>query len=78
MAFLATREVKRVCPAAQWQVSQAEVIRRAVAASDVPPGKIDPLAMLRELHAAGEGLSASAANAHLTQTRADRKKWRAS
>jgi len=64
--------------ATRWHVSQAEVIRRALAkaeenASDLQP---DPVEMLSALHRAGKGLSAEVANAYLKEVYEDRKKWR--
>ena len=62
--------------AKSWQVSQAEVIRRAVATADVPPPKLAPIDMLRQLHADGAGLSSEDAHAYLEAVREDRRKWR--
>ncbi len=61
--------------AAEWNVSQAEVIRRVVALAEVPE-KPDPLQLLAELHRDGEGLSDEEASAYLAEVRADRKAWR--
>lgn len=61
--------------AAQWQVSQAEVIRRIVAQTDAAT-RPDPVAMLESLHRAGEGLTAADAASYLTAVREDRKSWR--
>lgn len=61
--------------AAEWRVSQAEVIRRVVAQAEVPE-KPDPLQLLDELHRDGEGLSEEQASAYLAEVRADRKQWR--
>jgi hypothetical protein len=61
--------------AAVWKVSQAEVIRRAVAGANAPE-KPDPLRLLDELHRAGGGLSEEEASAYLDEVYADRKKWR--
>ena len=61
--------------ASLWHVSQAEVIRRAVA--DAEPGVApDSVAMLNELHSVGAGLSAAKAKAYLVDVRKDRKQWR--
>ena len=64
--------------AARWQVSQAEVVRRAVAQAENQPAmeKSDPVAMLKALHATGQGLSRETADAYLSQVYADRKHWR--
>lgn len=59
-----------------WKVSQAEVVRRAVSQAKTVTSKPDPVALLRRLHAAGEGLPAKAAKAYLAEVREDRKKWR--
>ena len=60
-----------------WQVSQAEVVRRAVAQAEsaAAPAKPDPIAMLRAYHAKG-GLDRVKAEAYLTELREDRKHWR--
>ena len=64
--------------ASLWQVSQAEVVRRTVAQAESVAGraKPDPLAMLEELHATGQGLDAKTAKAYLANVREDRKYWR--
>ena len=61
--------------AAQWKVSQAEVIRRVVAHTDVA-AKPDPIAMLHALHKSGGGLSAAKATTYLAAVQKDRKTWR--
>ena len=61
--------------AAQWQVSQAEVIRRVVASTDAAANP-DPVAMLDALHRAGGGLSAEEAASYLTTVHEDRQQWR--
>ena len=61
--------------AAQWQVSQAEVIRRVVASTNAAVNP-DPVAMLDALHRAGGGLTAEEAESHLTTVRGDRQHWR--
>ena len=64
--------------AALWQVSQAEVVRRAVAQAeaDSRQSRPDPVALLHDLHAQGHGLDPQKADAYLAEVRADRKKWR--
>ena len=64
--------------ASLWRVSQAEVVRRAVAQAESAAGgvKTDPIALLEELHASGEGLAPEAADAYLAQVREDRREWR--
>ncbi|MEO7360644.1 MAG: ribbon-helix-helix protein, CopG family [Gemmatimonadaceae bacterium] len=61
--------------AAQWQVSQAEVIRRVVASTDATE-KADPIAMLETLHRTGKGLLADEAKSYLSAVHEDRKSWR--
>jgi hypothetical protein len=62
-----------------WQVSQAEVVRRAVALADEQlPGKADAEALLKELHQSGKGLAREAAETYLAEARANRKHWRRS
>jgi hypothetical protein len=62
----------------RWNVSQAEVVRRAVAQAEsiAEPDKPDPIARLRELHASGHGLDPKTAEAYLTEIREGRKQWR--
>ncbi len=59
----------------QWQVSQAEVIRRVVAQTAVATIP-DPIALLDALHASGDGLGSEEAAAYLVRARADRSTWR--
>lgn len=61
-----------------WQVSQAEVVRRAVANAESATGipDNDPIAMLARLHASGQGLSPTAADEALNEVREGRKRWR--
>ena len=64
--------------AARWQVSQAEVVRRAVAQAEAQPAdsEPDPVALLRELHASGKGLDRKTADAYLAEVRRARNEWR--
>ncbi len=64
--------------ASQWQVSQAEVVRRSLEQAERlgQRGKPDPEALLSALHKTGAGLSAEAAANYLAEVREDRKKWR--
>ena len=64
--------------AATWRMSQAEVVRRAVAQAEsaVAAAKRDPIAALKKLHAAGQGLDPRVAATYLAQVRAGRKQWR--
>ena len=61
--------------AAEWSVSQAEVIRRVVAAA-AQPARPDPIAMLAALHRSGQGLAQRDAQEALTEIRKDRTHWR--
>ncbi len=71
------RRLKRLATA--WQVSQAEVVRRAVAlAEESDHSEPDPAAMLRALHQSGKGLVREQAEQYLTEVSADRKNWRSS
>ncbi|MEI7900345.1 MAG: hypothetical protein WCK89_08830 [bacterium] len=65
--------------ATRWQVSQAEVVRRALslAESERPPDAADPLAALKAYHAQG-GLDCGKAEAYLREVREDREHWRPS
>lgn len=65
--------------ALRWQVSQAEVVRRALSQAESLPDSRQPdvLAELKSYHAAAT-LDASKADSYLAQTRADRKRWRPS
>lgn len=71
-----TRSIKSL--AKLWKVSQAEVVRRAVSLAEKPTTKPDPVALLQQLHASGDGLVAETAKTYLTEVREDRKKWRGS
>ena len=70
------RRLKRL--ATRWQVSQAEVVRRAVAQAESQPEPPTPdaVAMLRQLLAGGQGLEPKEAESYLAQVNADRKRWR--
>jgi predicted transcriptional regulator len=65
--------------AARWQVSQAEVVRRALsqAESQSPPDAVDPLEALNAYHRAG-GLDRGKAEAYLREVSEDRAHWRSS
>jgi Arc/MetJ-type ribon-helix-helix transcriptional regulator len=69
------RRLRRL--ALRWQVSQAEVVRRALTQVESLPDTQPPdvLARLKSYHAASS-LDASAADAYLAHARADRKRWR--
>ncbi|MEO5711995.1 MAG: ribbon-helix-helix protein, CopG family [Luteolibacter sp.] len=63
--------------AATWRVSQAEVVRRAVAEVDkaILAKKPNPAALLRAFHARG-GLELEKADAYLAEVYENRKHWR--
>lgn len=60
-----------------WQVSQAEVVRRAVAQAESAAASIkpDPVVLLRDYHAKG-GLDRAKAEAYLVEVDENRKHWR--
>lgn len=62
--------------AALWKVSQAEVVRRAVLLAETPTPTADPVAMLRQLHRDGGGLTAAVADSYLSEIREGRTEWR--
>ena len=70
------RRLKRL--ASRWKVSQAEVIRRAVAQAEVQPDPLpdDPVSMLRRLHESSEAIDPKRAESYLAEVYADRKRWR--
>jgi Arc/MetJ-type ribon-helix-helix transcriptional regulator len=61
-----------------WNVSQAEVVRRAVqlAESALDKRESNPLSALKSLHANGGGLVREEAEAYLEEVRRDRRDWR--
>ena len=65
---------------AHWKVSQAEALRRSLAAAEArlksEPAKPNPAAMLRELFAPGRGLDPKKAGAYIAEVYEDRKRWR--
>lgn len=64
--------------ALMWRVSQAEVVRRALAQAEATAkaGKPELLALLHFVHAQGAGLDYKTAEAYLAMVREDRKLWR--
>ena len=63
--------------AAAWQVSQAEVVRRALSMAETSgPRSEDAASLLRELYDSGGGLVRESAENYLSAVRADRKQWR--
>jgi Ribbon-helix-helix protein, copG family len=69
------RRLKKL--ALRWQVSQAEVVRRALSQAEKLPAtqRLDLLARLKSYHTASTP-DTSAADAYLAQARSDRKRWR--
>lgn len=63
--------------ASLWRVSQAEVVRRAVAQveSASTPDRVKPAALLRAYHAKG-GFDRAKARVYLAEIHEDRKQWR--
>lgn len=62
----------------RWRVSQAEVVRRAVAQAEKNDieTRVDPVEQLESLHARGGGILREQAAAYLRQVRDDRETWR--
>ena len=61
----------------RWQVSQAEVIRRALSQAEKTGAAMqDPVKMLAQLHASGGGISKKEGNAYLKEVYEGRKEWR--
>ena len=72
-----SRRLKRL--ASTWQVSQAEVVRRAVAmAEEATPKEKDPASLLKRIHQSGTGLVRERAEEYLAHTKLDRREWRSS
>ena len=62
---------------ATWQVSQAEVVRRALALAETSgPRSEDAASLLRKLHEQNEGLTRETAEDYLSAVRANRTQWR--
>ena len=65
--------------AGAWHVSQAEVVRRAIALADASEEpKVDRSAALRSLHASSKTLVREAAETYLSEVEAARRDWRKS
>jgi predicted transcriptional regulator len=66
--------------ASHWKVSQAEVLRRALADAEArvrsESDKPNPAALLRNLFASGKGLDPEKAGAYIAEVYEDRKHWR--
>jgi Ribbon-helix-helix protein, copG family len=73
---LTAKRLRRL--AALWNVSQAEVVRRAVAQAEAAAtvAKPDPVALLGALHASGQGLDVGRAEDYLSEVRENREHWR--
>ena len=69
------RRLKRL--AGRWQVSQAEVVRRAVAEAEArpEPETADPIAMRQQMQES-DPLDPRKAELYLAQVYKDRKRWR--
>ena len=62
---------------ASWEVSQAEVVRRALALAETSSsGHADPASLLKQLHESGSCLARDVADQYLAQVHADRDAWR--
>lgn len=72
------KRLKRLSTA--WKISQAEVVRRAVARAEeeTAAARPDPVTALQSLHAAGQGLDPAIARSYLREVRESRKRWRGS
>jgi predicted transcriptional regulator len=69
------RRLKRL--AKRWQVSQAEVVRRAVAQAEAQPEPqtSDPITMLRQMQES-DPVDPEKAERYLAEVYKDRKRWR--
>lgn len=62
---------------AAWKVSQAEVVRRALAMAEASgPRPEDAASLLGRLHSSGEGLARESATQYLSDVRDNRHLWR--
>jgi hypothetical protein len=70
------RRLKRL--ASRWQVSQAEVVRRAVAQAEVQPDPLpgDPVTLLLQLYESDQEIDPKKIESYLAEVYADRKRWR--
>ena len=60
-----------------WRVSQAEVVRRAVAQAEAKAeSETDPAEALRSLHRSGKLMAREAAEDYLAEVDEDRRSWR--
>ncbi len=70
------RRLKRLASA--WDVSQAEVVRRAVAEAEqrTTPDPAEAVSALKSLLASGRGIAREAGESYLARVRSDREQWR--
>jgi hypothetical protein len=62
--------------AALWKVSQAEVVRRAVAIAQSPAPASSPKIAFENFLRSGNGMDPEIAGQYLEEVREDRKMWR--
>ncbi len=62
--------------AALWNVSEAEVVRRAVSIAQTPGPALSPKIEFENFLRSGNGLDPKTAGQYLEELREDRKKWR--
>ena len=61
-----------------WHVTEAEAVKRAVSqASSAAIAEDNPVILLQQLHAKGQGLGKTVAEEYLSSVQADRQAWRA-
>jgi len=73
----AAQRLRRLSEA--WQVSEAEVVRRALAMADTAEPPLRNVAtVLKQLHSSGRGLEPVTANSYMSDVRGMRGKWRES
>lgn len=71
----AAQRLRRLSEA--WQVSQAEVVRRALAiAESAEPKTLNAGTILRKLHESGNGLEHDLAVRYLSDVQQGRREWR--
>lgn len=71
-----SQRLKRL--AASWEVSQAEVVRRAIEQAENlrQAERPAPATLLRNLFSSGGGLEAEKADSYIAEVYEDRKHWR--
>ena len=62
----------------QWDVSQAEVVRRALSQAEKMEGidTTDAVTVLKDLYASGKGIAREAGEKYIAEVRTARKHWR--